>query len=167
MARIKLRLQHNEREFEISKQLQALHIDDGQIAAECQLIHQEGDSFVLEWQRDDGLRQHIHVAGSVHGDSRQLWVDGRLYYYERVTPRREQDRSGALSSTIPAVVSELLVGEGDAVTSGQKLILLESMKMVIPIQAPYDGIVTAVHCAAGDAVQAGANLIDLERATEK
>jgi urea carboxylase len=51
---------------------------------------------------------------------------------------------------------------GTAVKTGEKLILLESMKMIIPIQAPHDGIVTAVHCQVGEAVQPGIQLIALE-----
>jgi biotin carboxyl carrier protein len=36
------------------------------------------------------------------------------------------------------------------------------MKMVIPIQAPYAGVVTAVKCEAGQSIQAGVPLIELE-----
>jgi biotin carboxyl carrier protein len=38
------------------------------------------------------------------------------------------------------------------------------MKMVIPIQAPHDGRVTAVHCADGDSVPAGEPLVEVEKA---
>jgi biotin carboxyl carrier protein len=58
-----------------------------------------------------------------------------------------------------------LVKIGDAVAVGDKLILLESMKMVIPIQAPCDSTVTAIHCTPGESVQAGVPLLELlERA---
>jgi biotin carboxyl carrier protein len=36
------------------------------------------------------------------------------------------------------------------------------MKMILPIQAPYDGTVTSVRCQAGDAVQPGFQLIEIE-----
>jgi biotin carboxyl carrier protein len=61
-------------------------------------------------------------------------------------------------------VSKILVKEGDAVKAGDKLILLESMKMIIPIQAPHDGLVAALRCSAGEAVQPGEQLIELEEA---
>ena len=70
----------------------------------------------------------------------------------------------ALTLTIPAVVADILVSVGDQVADGDKLILLESMKMIIPIQAPYSGTVTALHCAKGDSVQAGIPLIELDEA---
>jgi urea carboxylase len=54
-----------------------------------------------------------------------------------------------------------LVAVGDQVRAGDKLVLLESMKMILPIQAPYDGAVTAINCAPGEAVQPGVPLITL------
>ena len=39
------------------------------------------------------------------------------------------------------------------------------MKMVIPIQAPYAGIVTQLKCQPGESVQAGIPLIELEKIT--
>jgi biotin carboxyl carrier protein len=36
------------------------------------------------------------------------------------------------------------------------------MKMIIPIQSPCDGVVTAVNCSPGEAVQPGHQLVDIE-----
>ena len=60
------------------------------------------------------------------------------------------------------MVTEVLVNVGDTVSADDKLILLESMKMVIPIQAPHAGIVRQLNCAVGDAVQPGTPLIELD-----
>ena len=51
---------------------------------------------------------------------------------------------------------------GDAVAAGDKLILLESMKMVIPIVAPRAGRVARVLCAVGESVPAGLPLVEME-----
>lgn len=51
---------------------------------------------------------------------------------------------------------------GDTVEAGDKLILLESMKMVIPIHAPHDGRVAKILCAPGDSVAAGVPLLEIE-----
>ena len=56
---------------------------------------------------------------------------------------------------IVATVLEVLVREGDPVSTGDTLVLLESMKMEIPVLAEVAGTVTAVHVAAGDQIQAG------------
>ncbi|MCA9982100.1 MAG: hypothetical protein KDD89_14750 [Anaerolineales bacterium] len=105
--------------------------------------------------------QLLRLAGAKNGDKRQLWVNGRYVNYERVQKRAGAGATaaGSLSASIPAVVSEILVAVGDEVAAGDKLILLESMKMVIPIQAPEDGVVTAVKCAVGDSVQPGVPLV--------
>lgn len=132
---------------------------DGGAPVELRLLAQEGGRLVLA--RDGRL---IHVAGHSDGDRRQLWVDGQIVQYSRVAARRSAaaEQSGGLAATIPAVVSALLVAVGDHVQAGDKLILLESMKMVIPIAAPTAGTVRAIYCAAGDAVQPGVPLLALD-----
>lgn len=135
---------------------------DGGEPVEVVLVAQKDGMLVLAHEG-----RLIHVAGHAEGDRRQLWVDGQTVRYERVVERRAAAtaaHSDALAATIPAVVSAVLVAVGDRVQAGDKLILLESMKMVIPIQAPAAGTVRAVRCAAGDAVQPGAPLVELEEA---
>lgn len=164
MAKFKLALNGQEAEIEATRQGNQVCVTQADETAVLHLIHADGPQLVLEREFPDGRRQQFRVAGHVDGDKRQLWVNGRLLTYERVRERGDAELGDeSLSSSIPAVVSEILVGVGDAVTAGDKLMLLESMKMIIPIQAPYDGVVTAVHCAAGDSVQAGVPLIELDK----
>ena len=54
-----------------------------------------------------------------------------------------------------ANVWKVLVNVGSAVTSGDTLVILESMKMEIPVEAPVDGTVSAVHVEEGGVVQEG------------
>ena len=98
------------------------------------------------------------------GQKRQLWVNGRTLSYERLQEQggSAAEGGGTLSAEIPAIVSQILVEIGQDVTSGEKLILLESMKMVIPLIAPADGTVTAVLCQEGDAVQPGVTLVEID-----
>ncbi len=56
---------------------------------------------------------------------------------------------------IAANVWKVTTEVGDAVTVGQTLAVLESMKMEIPVESPVDGTVTAVHVAPEDRVAAG------------
>lgn len=163
MPKLTLKLGATTAEVEVSRQGNAFHVTHDGTTAELQLVGHTPNGLLLEWLKPDGTRQRIRVLGHANGDQRQLWVNGRYHTYERVRQRgASATGGGGLSSSIPAVVSQLLVGVGDVVLAGDKLILLESMKMVIPIQAPHDGVVTAVHCAAGDPVQANVPLLDLE-----
>ncbi|HTB53906.1 MAG TPA: biotin/lipoyl-binding carrier protein [Trebonia sp.] len=52
-----------------------------------------------------------------------------------------------------ANVWKVLVSEGDRVDDGDTLVILESMKMEIPVLAESPGIVTKLHVAEGDVVQ--------------
>ena len=50
---------------------------------------------------------------------------------------------------------------GTAVKKGDAVVVIESMKMEIPVVAPQDGTVASVDCAAGDTIEAGALLATL------
>jgi acetyl-CoA carboxylase biotin carboxyl carrier protein len=67
-----------------------------------------------------------------------------------------------IASPMAGTVSRLLVQIGDAVTSGQDVVILESMKMEIAIQAEVGGRVTAVRVTAGTFVDEGSILFELE-----
>ena len=50
---------------------------------------------------------------------------------------------------------------GDAVKKGDAVVIIEAMKMEIPVVAPQDGIVASIDVAVGDAIEAGAVLATL------
>ncbi|HEU4912856.1 MAG TPA: biotin/lipoyl-binding carrier protein [Actinomycetes bacterium] len=54
-----------------------------------------------------------------------------------------------------ANVWKVLVTQGDSVSDGDTLVILESMKMEIPVLAESDGTVSAMHVSEGDVVQEG------------
>ena len=56
---------------------------------------------------------------------------------------------------IVASVLEVVVSKGDLIGAGDTLVLLESMKMEIPVLAEVGGTVTEVNVAVGDVIQAG------------
>ena len=56
---------------------------------------------------------------------------------------------------IVASVLEVVVSEGDQIGEGDTLVLLESMKMEIPVLAEGPGVVTKLHVAEGDVIQEG------------
>ncbi len=56
---------------------------------------------------------------------------------------------------IVASVLEVVVRKGDLIAAGDTLVLLESMKMEIPVLAEVAGTVTEVNVEVGDVIQAG------------
>lgn len=66
-----------------------------------------------------------------------------------------------VEAELTAVVWKLLVQVGDAVDEGDELLILESMKMEIPVEAESPGIVHEIHVSEGDAVSPGAPVVTL------
>jgi biotin carboxyl carrier protein len=100
-------------------------------------------------------------------DARWVFLDGRVYVID-VAPqssRRRRARShdeGALAAPMPATVVKINVEPGQGVSKGNVLIVLEAMKMELPIKAPRDGSVKAIACKPGELVQPGVPLLELE-----
>jgi 3-methylcrotonyl-CoA carboxylase alpha subunit len=112
------------------------------------------------------VRVDGRVAWTVaNGDVRWVFLDGRVYEFADASPktrRRRGSHDGGLVSPMPATVRRILVAPGDRVAKGDVLLLLEAMKMELPIRAAGPGVIRAVHCKDGELVQPGVPLIDLE-----
>jgi biotin carboxyl carrier protein len=63
---------------------------------------------------------------------------------------------------MPATVVKVLVAPGQKVRHGDTLVVLEAMKMELPIRAPGDAVVQAVNCREGELVQPDRTLVELE-----
>ena len=67
-----------------------------------------------------------------------------------------------ISSPMGGKIIDVIVKEGDTVNEGDEVIILEAMKMELPVVADTSGTVKEVKCKKGDAVEAEAVLIVLE-----
>ena len=59
-------------------------------------------------------------------------------------------------------VFKIEVKPGQAVKKGDTVIILEAMKMEIPMVSPVDGTIASIDCAVGDAVEAGSLLATVD-----
>ena len=114
----------------------------------------------------DGTRSRIAYAAGP-ADARWVFIDGRVYVIDaepRGTPRRKKrgDDHGALAAPMPATVVTVNVEPGQRVAKGDVLIMLEAMKMELPVKAPRDATVKTVACRQGELVQPGIALLELE-----
>ena len=66
-----------------------------------------------------------------------------------------------VTSPLPGVIIEVSVKEGQAVKAGQKVAVLEAMKMENEISAQRDGTVTAIHVSKGDSVLEGDAIVTI------
>ena len=100
-------------------------------------------------------------------------VRGRVVSLNMLDERRHKMKEAAsahlhgegvaqIDSPMPGKVLKLLVSEGDEVTQGQGIVVVEAMKMENELKSPKDGTVTRIDCKEGQAVNAGATLIIIE-----
>jgi acetyl/propionyl-CoA carboxylase alpha subunit len=74
--------------------------------------------------------------------------------------------AGGLVAPMPGSVVRVMVAEGDTVTAGTPLLVLEAMKMEHTITSPSDGVVAALNVTAGTQVERGAVLVELSDSTD-
>ena len=100
------------------------------------------------------------------GSRDNLWVyhDG-VVYRPRVGDahgaRQHRDDLASLSAPMPATVRAVLVTPGQTVVRGDTVVILEAMKMELPLRAPHDGVVKDVGCRPGELVQPGVPLVEI------
>jgi len=108
----------------------------------------------------------VYVAGSPA--NRWAFWNGRVYrgvQIETAPAAPSRPRLGThqeLTAPMPATVLKVLVTAGSQVKKGETLVILEAMKMELPLRAPADATVTAVACREGELVQPDAVLVELE-----
>jgi biotin carboxyl carrier protein len=81
---------------------------------------------------------------------------------KEVTAKPVPEGAETVEAPMPGTILDIKVNEGDTVTAGQVLVILEAMKMENEIVAPRDGKVTAINTTKGASVNAGDTLISLE-----
>jgi acetyl-CoA carboxylase biotin carboxyl carrier protein len=68
----------------------------------------------------------------------------------------------SVEAHITGIVWRIEVEVGDSVEEGDTVVILESMKMEMPVEAEDDGVVREIRCAEGQAVSEGDTLVVLE-----
>ena len=105
-------------------------------------------------------------AAIVARDGAAMWVGWRGQAYEIPLDPAERG-SDALAATevlspMPGVVQSVEARDGQRVSRGDLLAILEAMKMEMRVEAPSAGTVTKVLCAAGQQVERGQRLVEFE-----
>ncbi len=145
----------------------AVQIDDGDLREiDAELLH-GGGALSL---RIDG-RMHLvdltsgeapgAVAASVDGRAVDLTVMDELRAMA-LEAETAAGGDGVVNAEIPGLVVEIHVAEGQTVTKGDTLLVVEAMKMQNEIAAPVSGTVAEVLVTAGQSVNAGDSMLRIE-----
>jgi acetyl-CoA carboxylase biotin carboxyl carrier protein len=91
-----------------------------------------------------------------------LCVDPGLYSLRRLQPLRRTGDLTDVEAHITGTVWKIEVSVGDVVEEGDAVVILESMKMEMPVEAEDPGVVTEILCTEGQSVSEGDTLVVLE-----
>ena len=90
-------------------------------------------------------------------------VESRLAALQRLMPYKPPpDMSKFLLSPMPGLLVRVSVEEGQTVKAGEELAVVEAMKMENVMRAVSDGVVAALHAAAGDSLAVDQKIIEFE-----
>ena len=106
-------------------------------------------------RRVDVVEDHDHLV---------IFEAGRTCRLKQVSDSghsAEEEATGNLISPMPGTIIEAMAAEGQQVSKGDTLLVLEAMKIEHTIVAPHDGTVQAMHYRAGDMVEEGVELLVL------
>jgi len=131
--------------------------DNNQIA----IINDVTDEFIdIEF---DNVRRRVNIT---RYENLYLVQHDRGHKLIKLLPRfkNEQDliQKGSLISPMPGKVTEMNVKVGDNITKGQKLLVMEAMKMNHSISSDRDGVVKEIYVNIGDQLETGTSLLLLK-----
>lgn len=108
------------------------------------------------------------LTACVSSDNAKRWVtvNGQTFLLTRQSGSRkrgggQQHTAGELTAPMPGQIRAVNVSEGEMVTKGQTLIIIEAMKMEIRIQSPMDGTVKSLAVKQGQTVEREQKLIEI------
>jgi biotin carboxyl carrier protein len=121
--------------------------------------------------RIQGIDHRVH-AELIKGT---LWVhhNGRTYTMDASSGQKSRRKSGAAGSSdqivapMPGKVTKILVQEGNVVSQGQAVLVMEAMKMEYTLKADIDGEIEVIHCSAGEQVALGKALVKIKPSADK
>ena len=148
-----MKLDFNNSALDLSSNGEIFTVTLGDKTIQGQVLHTEKGKLDLLL---DGKRLTAYVSS----DNARRWVtvDGQTFVLTKSSGSRKggqghQHSAGELTAPMPGQVRAVNVSEGDAVTKGQTLMVLEAMKMEIRVQAPQAGTVKKLFVKPGQTVE--------------
>lgn len=145
---------------------------DYQIEVDGNTFIVNGHPFVIGFEEEkvtvDGIAYDITLDGDtaiVEGIARSVRVSGldvEPTSTRAAAPTPAAAGVGAVRAIMPGTIVRVLAEQGETVTAGEVLLVLEAMKMENELHAPVSGVVKGIFVQPGDAVEMNALLAEVE-----
>lgn len=107
----------------------------------------------------DGRRT---VTVELNGMTRETFIaDKQLAPKAKLRPKADLKNARQVPAPIPGLIASIAVSVGHKVSKGDKLLMLEAMKMQTTVSAPLDGVVDEIHVGLNDTVESKDLLVTL------
>ncbi len=104
------------------------------------------------------------VYFELNGQPREIMIQDMNMETSHLSKQKvDMSNESHIGATMPGTVLKVVVSKGDQVKRGEHLLITEAMKMETTVQAPYDGIVKEIHVGAGEGIQTGDLLIEMDK----
>ncbi len=126
---------------------------------------------LVDWEDGEylinGRDHYLPQAGDLcHIHRNQVQVIHNHLRYELLLPDYEAKASAsnanAILAPMPGKIIAVKVKQGEAVKTGQTLVVMEAMKMELELKAEKDAVIKTIHFSQTEQVKADAVLVDLE-----
>ena len=132
-------------------------------------ILRAGDGWLdLRFSASPSVPESVFTAHiSPDGTKRWVTINGQTFMLTQSTGAAKRSgaahhAAGALTAPMPGQIRAVQVAEGETVSKGQTLVVVEAMKMEIKVAAPFEGVVKTVKAKPGQTVEKDELLVEME-----
>lgn len=114
------------------------------------------------WVEENGVKSRAIVHKTGHGVLVQTAGHDRFFKFFDPSASASSGKAGALTAPMPGNVIAVVAKAGDSVSEGDRLLVMEAMKMEHAITAAQDGVIAEMLVSEGDQVEQGALLVRMQ-----
>lgn len=138
------------------------------------IIKINGNQYAVSVQNNDETSANVVVNGSEFNvehekiitkkakSNKPLEASTAAAIHTPAAPPKPTGAESIIKSPLPGSILTISVKEGDNIKAGDRLLMLEAMKMENNIDADKDGVVTKIHVQTGESVLEGAVLVTIQ-----
>ena len=122
----------------------------------------EGKTYEMEIELVGEKTAQQPVVKQEYKEFKSETRDANVNIVDPAKQKQVVNNTGAVTAPMPGTVIRIEKKSGDAVKSGELVLILEAMKMENEILAPADGIITVINCTEGGTVSGGDVLFEVK-----